>query len=466
MNKRFLVIDDDEGVIRVIRLALGPLGYEIETRNNVRSCIKIAGKYNLMLLDLMLTDGSGIDALKEMKVLNPDTLMIVVAEHGRKESAMDAMKEGAYDYLEKPLDIEELKIVVDKAFRDIAMREELLKLRQSKEDSMHFHNTGQIVGKSRSMLKVFKEVGRVATKDVTVLISGERGTGRELVARAIHKNSRRKLGPFVAISYPSIARELMEAELFGWEKGAFPGAVERTEGKIQAAYGGTLFLDEISELDLNLQSKLLRFLQEREYSLMGSRNVIKADVRIIGATSKDLKECVGCGLLREDLYKGFNAIELKLPPLRERKEDMLPLARHFLKESIKAFELTPKDFSKDAERSLSGYDWPGNVAELENCVKRAAILSRGRLIERRELFADDYNACSIKEFLEVKLDGMLKKMTRVENSHLYETIIAEVDKALLGIVLKETGGNQVKAAKALGINRNTLNKKMKEYKLI
>ena len=466
MSKRLLVIADDETVIRGIRKTLEPLGYEIETRNNLRSGLKIADKYKLMLLDLMLPDGNGIDTVKEMKVFCPDALVIVVTAHERRESAMDAMKEGAYDYLEKPVDIEELKIAADKAFRDIAMREELLKLRQSKEDSMHFRNGGQIVGKSRSIMKVFKEIGRVAAKNVTVLISGERGTGRELVARAIHKNSRRKLGPFVPINYGSIPSGLMEAELFGWEKGAFPGAAARTEGKIQAAYGGTLFLDEISELDADLQSKLLRFLQEREYSLLGSSNVIKADVRIIGATNKDLKECVRCGLFREDLYHGFSAIELKLPPLRERKEDMLPLARYFLKESIKAFELSPKDFSKDAERSLSGYDWPGNVAELENCVKRAAVLSRGSLIERRELFADDYNACSIKEFIEVKVDGLLKKMTRIENSNLYETIIAEVDKALLGIALKETCGNQVKAAKALGINRNTLNKKMKEYKLI
>jgi len=339
-------------------------------------------------------------------------------------------------------------------------------LRQSKEDSRPFHNGGRLLGKSSSILKVFKEIGKVASKDVTVLISGERGTGRELVARAIHNNSRRKLGPFVAINYASIPRELMEAELFGWEKGAFPGAGERTEGKIQAAYGGTLFLDEISELEVDLQLKLLRFLQEREYSLVGSSNVIKADVRIIGATNKDLKECVRCGLFREDLYHGVSAIELKLPPLRERKEDMLPLARHFLKESIKAFELPPKDFSKDAERSLSGYDWPGNVSELANCVRRAAILSRGSLIERRELFPDDYTACSIKEFIGIKVDGLLKKMTRIENSNLYETIMREVDKALLGSALKETSGNQVKAAKALGINRNTLNKKMKEYKLI
>ncbi len=331
---------------------------------------------------------------------------------------------------------------------------------------MPFNNGGQIIGKSRSILKVFKEIGRVAPKDMTVLIAGECGTGKELIARTIHKNSRRKLGPFVAVNYSTIAGELIEAELFGWEKGAFPGAVERTDGKIQNAHGGTLFLDEISEFDAGLQSKLMRFLQDREYSLLGSSNVIKADVRVIGATNKDLKECVRCGLFREDLYRGFSAAEMKLPPLRERKEDILPLARHFLKKSIKAFDLSPKNFSKDAEKLLSGYYWPGNVTELENCVKRATILSRGSLIERKELFADDYNACSIKEFLEVKLDGLLKKMTRIENSNLYETIIAEVDKALLGIALKETGGNQVKAAKALGINRNTLNKKMKEYKLI
>ncbi len=466
MSKRLLVIGNDESVIRIIREALEPLGYRIETRDNIRSGIKIADKYKVMFLDLMLPDGNGIDAVKEMKVFNPDSLVIVITSRGRRESAMDAMKEGAYDYLEKPLDKEELKIAADKAFRDLAMREELLKLRQSKEDSMPFYKGGQIVGKSRSILKVFKEIGRVAPKDVTVLISGERGTGRELVARAIHKSSRKKLGPFVAVNYGLIPRELMEAELFGWEKGAFPGAVERTEGKIQAAFGGTLFLDEISELDFDLQPKLLRFLQEREYSLLGSTNVIKADVRIIGATNKDLQDCVRRGLFREDLYHGFSAVELKLPPLRERKEDTLPLARHFLNESIKAFELPPKDFSKDAIKSLSCYDWPGNVKELENCIKRAAVFSKGSLIERRELFANDYNACSIKEFIEVKLDGLLKKMTRIENSNLYETIIAEVDKALLGIALKETSGNQVQAAKALGINRNTLNKKMKEYKLI
>ena len=465
MNKKILVIDDDESVIWVIKKALEPLGYEIEAKTSIRAGIRHVEKYRLIILDLMLPDGNGIDALKEIKVFSPDALVIIVTAHGRMESAIDAMREGAYDYLEKPFDIEELKIVAEKAFRDIAMREELLTLRQGKEE-MPFQRTGQIIGKSRSILKIFKEIGRVAPKDVTVLVSGESGTGKELVARAIHNNSRRKFGQFIAINAASIPKELMEAELFGWEKGAFTGAAEKTAGKIQAADGGTLFLDEISELDIDLQAKLLRFLQEREYSPLGSNKIIKADVRIIGATNRDLMECVRNGLFREDLYYRFNVIEIKLPPLRERKEDIILLSRHFLKESVRAFELPQKDFSKDAEKALAAFDWPGNVRELENTIKRAAILSKGSLIERRDLFANDYDTCSIKEFLESKLNGFIGKMTKVENSNLYETVISEAEKALFNIVLKETHGNQVKAAKILGINRNTLCKKIKEYKIV
>jgi two-component system nitrogen regulation response regulator GlnG len=316
------------------------------------------------------------------------------------------------------------------------------------------------------MLKVFKEIGRVAPKDVTVLVSGESGTGKELVARAVHNNSRRKFGPFVAINSASIPGELLEAELFGYEKGAFTGAVEKRAGKIEASDGGTLFLDEISELDIDLQAKLLRFLQEREYSLLGSSKVIKADVRIIGATNQDLAERVKNGAFREDLYYRFNVIGIKVPPLRSRREDILSLARHFLKESMRAFELPPKDFSKDAEKALMEYEWPGNVRELENLVKRAAILSRESVMERRDLFSSDYKAFSVKEFLEDKLNGFLREMKKLERANLYDTVITEVEKALFSIVLNETGGNQVAAAKILGINRNTLSKKIKEYKII
>lgn len=462
MAKKLLIIDDDESVVWVVRKALEPLGYDVEAKATGRAGIKAVDAHKLILLDLMLPDGNGIDVLKEIRVFNPDALVIIVTAHGRMESAIDAMKEGAYDYLEKPFDIEELSIVVEKAFRDIAMREELLSLRQSKEEARPF----QIIGKSRSILKVFKEIGRVAPKDVTVLVSGESGTGKELVARAIHTNSRRKLGPFVAINPASIPSELLEAELFGWEKGAFTGAVEKTAGKIQAADGGTLFLDEISELNIDLQAKLLRFLQEREYSPLGSNKVVKADVRIIGATNRNLKERVQQGLFREDLYYRFNVIEIKVPSLRERKEDILPLSRYFLKESVRTFELPPKDFSKDAEKALLSHEWPGNVRELENTIKRASILSKGSLIERRDLFTGDYHAFSVKEFLEGKLRGFIDKMTAIENSNLYDNVVSEVEKALFSIVLKETGGNQVRAARILGINRNTLNKKVKQYKII
>jgi len=462
MDRKILVIDDDESVSWVIRKALEPLGYEIETRSTIKSGLQAAEKYRLILLDLILPDGNGIDAIMDIRVFNPDALIIIITAHGRMESVINAMKEGAYDYIEKPFDIDELKIVVERAFKDIVIAEELKNLRQSKEERL----SHQIIGKSKGIMKVFKEIGRVAPKEVTVLITGESGTGKELVARAIHNNSKRKLGPFAAINSASIPRDLLESELFGWEKGAFTGASEKKAGKIQAADTGTLFLDEISEMDIDLQAKLLRFIQDKEYSPIGSNKTVKADVRIIGATNKDLLSCVQKGSFREDLYYRFNVIEIKLPPLRERKEDIALLANAFLKESIKTFGLPPKSFSKDAEKALIEYDWPGNVRELENTIKKASILSRGSLIERRDLFGNDYDSFSVKELLAGKLNGMLNKMMLVEKSNLYDILLAEFEKALFGVVLDQTKGNQLKAAKILGINRNTLNKKLKQYKLI
>lgn len=462
VDRRILVIDDDESVLWVIRKALEPSGYDIEAKTTLKAGMKALDGFCLVLLDMMLPDGSGLDALRDIRVFSPEALVIMVTAHGRMESAVEAMREGAYDYLEKPFDIEELKIVVDKAFRDIALRQELLTLRQSKEEQ----KASLMIGRSKGMLKVFKEIGRVAPKDVTVLVSGESGTGKELVARSIHNNSHRKFGPFMAVNAAAIPKDLLEAELFGWEKGAFTGAHEKTAGKIQSADGGTLFLDEISELDLGLQAKLLRFLQEREYSPLGSSKVIKADVRIVGATNRDLKDSVRNGQFREDLYYRFNVIGIHLPPLRERPDDVLSLAEHFLNETLRALDLAPKDLSKDARKALREFDWPGNVRELENAIKKACILSRGSLIERKDLFSEAYGACSMRDFLEGKLNGFLKQMKKLESSNLYDTVTVEVEKALFAIVLKETGGNQVKAAKLLGINRNTLAKKLKIYGMV
>lgn len=460
-NKKILIIDDDEGVVWVVRKVLEPLGYTVESRTTIKAGIKVVDRFKLILLDLKLPDGSGIEALADIRVFNPDALVIIITAHGRMENVIDAMKEGAYDYLEKPFDIEELKIVVGKAFRDIAMREELLSLRQKREEALPV----QMIGKSRAMLKVFKEIGRIAPKDITVLISGESGTGKELVAKAIHDNSKRKLGPFVALNSASIPRELLEAELFGWSKGAFTGAIDSRPGKISSADGGTLFLDEIAELDIELQAKLLRFLQEQEYSPLGSNKVIKADVRIIGATNKELRECVKSGKFREDLFYRFNVIEIKMPPLRERREDIIPLARYFLDETVRRYDLSPKELSEEAREALLAYDWPGNVRELENAVRRACVLSKGSVIEKKDVFINNFTSYSIKDFLEDKLEGFLNEMTKLENAHLYDTVISEVERALIGIVLKETQGNQVRAAKILGINRNTLFKKMKAYKI-
>jgi len=461
MNRRILVIDDDESVLWVIRKALEPSGYDIEAKTTLKAGMKAIDGFRLVLLDMMLPDGSGLDALKEIRVFNPDALVIMVTAHGRMESAVEAMREGAYDYLEKPFDIEELRIVVGKAFRDIALRDELTSLRQHKAEQ----KTSLMIGKSKGMLRVFKEIGKVAPKDVTVLVSGESGTGKELVAKSIHNNSARKFGPFVALNAAAIPKDLLEAELFGWEKGAFTGAHEKNPGKIHSSDGGTLLLDEISELDINLQAKLLRFLQEHEYSPIGSTKTIRADVRILGATNRDLKECVRKGQFREDLYYRFNVIEIALPPLREREEDIVPLAVHFLNETSRLLDLAPKELSKDAQKALREHEWPGNVRELENTIKKAALLSQGNLIERKDLFGETHNA-SIRDFLEGKLNGFLKQMKKLESSNLYDTVTMEVEKALFAIVLKETEGNQVKAARILGINRNTLAKKLRLYNMV
>jgi two-component system nitrogen regulation response regulator GlnG len=385
----------------------------------------------------------------------------MITAHAQMQSTITAMKEGAYDYLEKPFDIEELKIVIEKAFRDFSLREELRELKKAAYET----ESPQMIGKSPGILKVFKDIGKVAPKDITVLITGESGTGKELVAKAVHYNSRRGHGPFVAINSASIPKELLESELFGYRKGAFTGAVSDKKGKIESASGGTLFLDEVADMEPGLQAKVLRFLQEKEFSPLGSNDVMKADVRIMGATNKNLPEEVAKGLFREDLYYRFNVVQIKMPRLRDRKEDISLLAKFFLREAAEKLETGEKELSKDAKTALLKYDWPGNVRELENVIKRACVLSTGAVIEKKDLLIDEDASYSIKDFLEEKLKRYLKDMTKVTNFNLYGTVLSEVEKALISIVLRETNGNQLKTARVLGINRNTLRAKIKEYKI-
>ncbi len=462
MDKKILIIDDDESIIWVVKKALEPLGYSVTSRTKLSSGLRaMQDKPPVVLLDLILPDGDGLEGLREIHSLDPDVIVIMITAHAKMQSTITAMKEGAYDYLEKPFDIEELKIVIEKAFRDFSLREELRELKKAAFETEY----PQMTGKSPKMLKVFKDIGKVASKDITVLITGESGTGKELVAKAIHYNSRRSHSSFVAINSASIPKDLLESELFGYKKGAFTGAVKEKKGKVEAANGGTLFLDEISEMDLGLQAKLLRFLQEKEFSPLGSNELMKADVRIIGATNRDLAEAVSKGSFREDLYYRFNVVQIKLPPLRERKEDIPLLLKNFLSEADEKLETGEKELSKDARAAILKYDWPGNVRELENAIKRACVLSAGTVIEKRDLLLDEDTSGSIKDFLEEKLRRYLKDMTKVTNFNLYDTVLSEVEKALISIVMRETNGNQLKTAKVLGINRNTLRAKIKEYKI-
>ncbi len=462
MDKKILLIDDDESIIWVIKKALEPLGYKITSRTKLASGLRaVQEKPHVILLDLVLPDGDGLEGLREIHSINPEAIVIMITAHAKMQSTITAMKEGAYDYIEKPFDIEELKIVIEKAFRDMSLREELKELKKTVFETEY----PQMIGKSSKMLKVFKDIGKIAPKDITVLITGESGTGKELVARAIHYNSSRSVGPFVAINSASIPKDLLESELFGYKKGAFTGAAKSKKGKIESANGGTLFLDEISEMDLHLQAKLLRFLQEKEFTPLGSNEPVKADVRILGATNIDLSEAVTKVNFREDLYYRFNVVQIKLPPLRERKEDIPLLIKNFFREASEKLETGEKEFSKEAKALLLKYDWPGNVRELDNVIKRACVLSTGTVIDRKDLLIEEANSYSVKDFLEEKLKRYLKDMTKVSNFNLYDTVLSEVEKALITIILRETNGNQLKTSKILGINRNTLRTKIKEYKI-
>jgi len=322
-----------------------------------------------------------------------------------------------------------------------------------------------IMGKSPKILAVFREIKRVASKNLPVLISGESGTYKELVARAIHDNSPRQERPFIAVTLSSIPERSAVAELFGCEKGTDAGSHEKIVGRIREANGGTLFLDEISDLDGDTQEKLLSFLQSNECRTRPGDTPVTPNVRMISATSKNLKEGMSNGQLRKDLCNLLSVAHIKIPSLRDRGEDILPIAKYFLKEAVTKFETGPKEFSKEAKDFLVGYEWPGNIRELENTVRKAVILSNDSVIGKKDLLVNDVGSCSIEEFLEEKLKRYLKEMMKLERCNLYETVLSEVEKSLIHIILRETGGNQLRAAKALGINRNTLRAKIKEYKI-
>jgi two-component system nitrogen regulation response regulator GlnG len=394
----------------------------------------------------------------------------MTAEAGMK-NAVEAMKRGAYDYLTKPFDLDVMDAIIEKAnrAREISLQVSTLK----DELKEHYLLENGIIGNSAPMREVYKTIGKVAPSDMTVLIQGESGTGKELIARAIHYNSRRLVKPFIAMNCAAIPKELLESELFGHEKGAFTGAVERKPGKFEQANGGTVFLDEIGDMPLDLQAKILRVLQEREITRTGGNQNIPVDVRIVAATNQNLQHLVQQKLFREDLYYRLNVVPINLLPLRERREDILLLAEHFLQKTCTELDIPLKKIDQAAMDRLVANNWPGNVRELENVIKRAVILSSDPL-----LTIDDFPVLSLPAekggggedlSLEALVDRKLRvsfvNVEKLDEGDLYTMVIEQVERPLIRFLLEKTRWNQVRAASILGINRNTLRKKIADLNI-
>lgn len=423
------------------------------------------------LIDIRLPAIDGMELLSRAREVNPDLRVIMMTAHGSVDTTVSAMKMGAFDYLPKPFEIEEVEGLVAKAFSARSLYREVATLRE--ELKQQHQLAERLIGQSRPMLELYKALGKVSQTDATVLLVGESGTGKELVARTIHSHSLRFARPFVAINSAAIPRDLLEAELFGFQRGAFTGAIMTKKGKLAHADRGTLFLDEVGDMPLELQAKLLRVLEQREYEPLGSSHPVKLDVRLIAATNQRLEEKVAKGEFRSDLYYRVNVISLKLPALRERRDDIPLLVEHFAKKYQEELAVGPRYFSTAAQELMISYDWPGNVRELQNVVRRSLVLSCGPAIQPEELsLAMEQRIerageadLTLERVLERSLSPLLTRKGRTRMEGLYDLVLKQMERPLFKLVLKATGGNKLQAARLLGINRNTLAKKLVSLKL-
>ena len=463
---RILVADDEESIRWVLSKALKKQGYEVETADDGIQARDMAQKrrYDLAILDIKMPGMSGLDLLKFIRDEQPQTLVVIMTAEATMEHAVTAMKNGAYDYLTKPFDLTALDAIILKAIKAAAVTEQIDQLKHEIHSRYNFGRT--IIGNSQTMQAVYKTLGRVAGSDVTVLITGESGTGKELIARAIHMNSPRLGKPFIALNCAAIPRELLENELFGHERGAFTGATERKAGKFEQAEGGTLFLDEIGDMPLELQAKLLRVLQEKEITRTGGHQTFKINVRIVAATNQNMTEQVENKSFREDLYYRLNVVPISLPALRDRRDDIPMLAEFFLQKARQDFDIDTIEYSPEALDLLKNHHWPGNVRELENTIKRASLLCPNHVLTPAD-FPDlcekgtpSFHEDSLEGLVCRKLKNSLEQMNLSEMDNLYEMVLHQVERPLINIVLQKTRSNQVRAAEILGINRNTLRKKI------
>lgn len=449
-KSRILVVDDDTAHRTMLHALIGGWGYEISEADDGSTAVAEVRKkpYDLVLMDVRMLKVSGTEALREIKSFNPAVPVIIMTAYSSVESAVSAIKDGAYDYLTKPLDFDKLKLSLERAMEHIQLKEENRLLKESLGISFDRRN---IIGRSPAMAKLLETVALVAPSEATVLITGESGTGKELIAGAIHFNSARKNGPFVKINCAAITDTLLESELFGHEKGSFTGADRRKEGRFLQANGGSLLLDEISEMPLTMQVKLLRVLQERELTRVGGENAVKTDVRVIAATNRDLKEMVASGTFREDLFYRLNVVSLNTPPLRERREDIPLLAQNFLDTFAEKNRKKIKGFTPAAMDGIIKYSWPGNVRELMNAVERAVVLARSDYSD----YIDENDLPAIQ--------GELPESVRAQQEETWNMPLEEVEKTTILKTLESLKGNKSETARRLGITRRTLHKKLKKY---
>ncbi len=466
-----LVADDDAAIRTVLNQALSRAGYDVRITSNAATLWRwvAAGEGDLVVTDVVMPDENAFDLLPRIKKARPELPVLVMSAQNTFMTAIKASERGAYEYLPKPFDLTEMIAIVGRALSEPK--------KPAAEPEEDLGEGMPLVGRSAAMQEIYRVLARLMQTDLTLMITGESGTGKELVARALHDYGKRRTGPFVAINMAAIPRDLIESELFGHEKGAFTGAQTRSSGRFEQAEGGTLFLDEIGDMPMDAQTRLLRVLQQGEYTTVGGRTPIRTDVRIVAATNKDLKTSINQGLFREDLYYRLNVVPLRLPPLRDRAEDIPDLVRHFSNEAERE-GLQPKRFEAEAFDKLKQYPWPGNVRELENFVRRLTALYpqdtiTTEIVEQELLGEADGAAASpvgnftgavtIAQSVE---DNMRRYFAEFGDDMpppgLYHRVLEEVEHPLILAALTATHGNQIRAAELLGLNRNTLRKKIRE----
>lgn len=448
MNADILIVDDDSAHRQMIRAVLDDQGYSVEEAGDGKEAVNWINRrfFNLVLMDVRMARMGGIEALKEIKVINPGITVIIMTAYASVSTAVEAIKAGAYDYITKPLDIDELTLLIGKALHYQKLIEENSSLKEILHKNLKFPS---IIGRSSAIAKMLETIALVSPSDANVLITGESGTGKELIASALHQNSHRKDQPFITVNCAALPETLLESELFGHEKGAFTGALNRRQGRFQQAHNSSILLDEITEMSPTTQAKILRVIQEREFQPIGSTQTVRVDVRIIAATNRNLEQEIRAGRFREDLYYRLKVVTIESPPLRNRREDIPLLSNYFLSRYTEKNRKLVKGFSPRATDILIRHEWPGNVRELENVIERAVILVRGEVITPKEL---------PEEIIPKDLKSSIAPSQPLAGRNLWE-----VEKEMILRTLEDAGWNRTHAAEILGISRRTLQLKLKEY---